>query len=56
MSDEQPEPPVEVLQAVPAQPEEQEAAPTSQETITDRIGFRTIRTFCAYVWEGFARG
>ena len=25
-------------------------------TLYERIGFRTIRTFCAYVWEGFARG
>jgi ribosomal protein S18 acetylase RimI-like enzyme len=25
-------------------------------TLYERIGFHTIRTFCAYVWEGFARG
>ena len=44
MSDEQPEPPVEVLQAVPAQPEEQEAAPTSQETITEPAKLLRIAT------------
>jgi ribosomal protein S18 acetylase RimI-like enzyme len=25
-------------------------------SLYERTGFRTIRTFCAYVWEGFARG
>jgi ribosomal protein S18 acetylase RimI-like enzyme len=25
-------------------------------TLYEQTGFRTIRTFCAYVWEGFARG